>query len=67
MGKILKAVIFGGKARVAVLDTTDTVNEAIRLHKLSPWRSPLWEKGAYGQAPIFRPTSKTPPTVSALR
>jgi len=34
--RILKAVILGGKARVAVLDTTGLVNQSIALHKLSP-------------------------------
>lgn len=36
MSKIIKAVIFGGKARVAVLNTADIVNEAIKIHNLSP-------------------------------
>ncbi|MDR2267010.1 MAG: Hsp33 family molecular chaperone HslO [Christensenellaceae bacterium] len=36
MGKIEKAILFGGQARVAVLDTTDIVSELITLHDLSP-------------------------------
>ena len=36
MGKLLKALAFGGEISVAVLDTTDVVNEAIKIHKLSP-------------------------------
>lgn len=34
--RIIKAVILGGKARVAVLDTTAMVNESVALHGLSP-------------------------------
>ena len=36
MGKLLKGLAFGGDISVAVLDTTDVVNEAIKIHKLSP-------------------------------
>lgn len=36
MDRILKAVILGGKARVAVLDMTRSVNQSIALHNLSP-------------------------------
>lgn len=62
MGKILKAVIFGGKARVAVLDTTDTVNEAIRLHKLSPLAAAALGRaltaGAYISSNLKNPTDR---------
>ena len=36
MGKIYKTLIFDGQISLSVLDTTDVVNEAIRLHKLMP-------------------------------
>ena len=36
MGKLLKALVFGGDISVSVLDTTDMVNESIKIHKLSP-------------------------------
>ena len=36
MNKMLKTLVYGGQMSVAVLDTTDMVNEAIRIHKLSP-------------------------------
>ena len=36
MNVIKKGVVFGGKARVAVIDVKDMVNEEIRLHDLSP-------------------------------
>lgn len=36
MSEIMKAVILGGKARVAVSDTTDIVNQSIQMHQLSP-------------------------------
>ncbi len=36
MGKIYKSLVFGGDIALAVLDTTDIVNQAIRYHKLSP-------------------------------
>ncbi len=36
MNKMLKTLVYGGQMSVAVLDTTDLVNEAIRIHKLSP-------------------------------
>lgn len=36
MGKIYKTLIFDGQISLSVLDTTDVVNEAIRLHKLTP-------------------------------
>ena len=36
MGKLLKALAMDGDISVAVLDTTDIVNEAIKIHKLSP-------------------------------
>ena len=32
---IKRAILFGGKAIVSVLDTTDTVNEAIKIHGFS--------------------------------
>ncbi len=34
--RILKAVIMGGKARIAVLDTTGMVNRSVMIHNLSP-------------------------------
>lgn len=36
MGKLLKALVYGGEISVSVLDTTDMVNESIKIHKLSP-------------------------------
>ncbi|MBO4251108.1 MAG: Hsp33 family molecular chaperone HslO [Clostridia bacterium] len=36
MGKLLKGLAFGGEISVSVLETTDMVNEGIRIHKLSP-------------------------------
>ena len=33
---ILRALVFGGEVSLAVADTTALVNEAIRIHKLSP-------------------------------
>lgn len=36
MGKLLKALAFKGEISVSVLDTTDIVNESIKIHKLSP-------------------------------
>ena len=36
MGKIYKTLIFDGQISLSVSDTTDVVNEAIRLHKLTP-------------------------------
>ena len=36
MGKSYKTLIFDGQISLSVLDTTDVVNEAIRLHKLTP-------------------------------
>ncbi|MFA5450346.1 MAG: Hsp33 family molecular chaperone HslO, partial [Clostridia bacterium] len=36
MGKIIKAVVLGGKARVAIIDTTEEINTAIDMHGLSP-------------------------------
>lgn len=39
MDKIIKAVTFGGKARVSVMDITETVNKAIAVHGLSPLTS----------------------------
>ena len=36
MDKIIKAVLFGGKARVALIETTETVNKAIKTHDLTP-------------------------------
>ena len=36
MGKIYKTLIYDGQISLSVLDTTDVVNEAIRIHKLSP-------------------------------
>ena len=36
MVKIYKTLIFDGQISLSVLDTTDVVNEAIRLHKFTP-------------------------------
>lgn len=34
--KIIKALIFGGNARIAAIDNTEMVNELIKIHNLSP-------------------------------
>lgn len=36
MNKLLKTIIFNDELTLSVLDTTDMVNEAIRIHNLSP-------------------------------
>lgn len=36
MDKIIKAVIFDKKARITLINSTEAVNEAIKIHKLSP-------------------------------
>lgn len=36
MNKLLKALVFDGQISVSVLDTTDMVNDAIKIHNLSP-------------------------------
>ncbi len=36
ISKICKTLIFGGEVSLAVLDTTALVNEAIRIHRLTP-------------------------------
>ncbi|MFA6866403.1 MAG: Hsp33 family molecular chaperone HslO [Clostridia bacterium] len=36
MNKIVKGTIFDGKARVAIVEITDIVNEEIKMHDLSP-------------------------------
>lgn len=36
MGTLLKTLVLGGEISVSVLDITDMVNEAIKIHKLSP-------------------------------
>ena len=36
MNKLLKTIVFDGQITLSVLDTTDMVNEAIRIHNLSP-------------------------------
>ena len=36
MGKIYKTLIYDGQISLSVLETTDVVNEAIRIHRLSP-------------------------------
>lgn len=36
MNKLLKALAFDGNISVAVLDTTDMINDAIKIHKTSP-------------------------------
>ncbi|MBP5177119.1 MAG: Hsp33 family molecular chaperone HslO, partial [Clostridia bacterium] len=36
MGRLLKTLIFDDEISLSLLDTTDVVNEAIKIHKLSP-------------------------------
>ena len=36
MNKLLKTIVFDNEITLSVLDTTDMVNEAIRIHNLSP-------------------------------
>lgn len=36
MDKIIKALIFDKKARITLIDSTETVNKAINIHNLSP-------------------------------
>ena len=36
MDKLIKALAYGGEISVSVLETTDMVNESIKIHKLSP-------------------------------
>lgn len=36
MDKLIKALVYGGEISVSVLETTDMVNESIKIHKLSP-------------------------------
>ena len=36
MNKLLKTIVFDGEITLSVLDTTDMINEAIRIHNLSP-------------------------------
>ncbi len=36
MNKLLKTIVFDNQITLSVLDTTDMINEAIRIHKLSP-------------------------------
>ena len=36
MDKLLKSLVYGGEISVAVLETTDMVNESIKIHTLSP-------------------------------
>lgn len=36
MNKLLKTIVFNNEITLSVLDTTDMVNEAIRIHNLSP-------------------------------
>ncbi len=36
MNKLLKALAFNNQLSVSVLDTTDMVNDAVKIHKLSP-------------------------------
>ena len=36
MGKIYKTLIFDGQILLTVMDTTDIVNDAIRIHGLFP-------------------------------
>ena len=36
MNRLIKTLIYGGEMSLCVMDTTDLVNDAIRIHKLSP-------------------------------
>ena len=36
MDKIIKGVLFNGKARIALIESTETVNKAIKIHDLTP-------------------------------
>ena len=36
MNKLLKTIVFDNQITLSVLDTTDMVNEAIKIHSLSP-------------------------------
>ena len=36
MNKLLKTIVFDNEITLSVLDTTDMVNEAIRIHNLTP-------------------------------
>ena len=36
MNRLVKTLIYGGEMSLCVLDTTDLVNDAIQIHKLSP-------------------------------
>ncbi|PWM71400.1 MAG: Hsp33 family molecular chaperone HslO [Bacillota bacterium] len=36
MNRLVKTLIYGGEMSLCVMDTTDLVNDAIRIHKLSP-------------------------------
>lgn len=36
MSKLFKRLLYGGELSLSIIDSTDMVNEAIRIHKLSP-------------------------------
>ena len=36
MNKLLKTIVFDGQISLSVLDTTEMINDAIKIHKLSP-------------------------------
>lgn len=62
MDKIIKAVLFGGKARVALIDTTETVNKAIKIHDLTPLAAAVLGRsltvGAYIESNLKDETNK---------
>ena len=62
MDKIIKAVLFGGKARVALIDTTETVNKAIKVHDLTPLAAAALGRsltvGAYIESNLKHETNK---------
>lgn len=62
MDKIIKAVLFGGKARVALIETTETVNKAIKVHDLTPLAAAALGRsltvGAYIESNLKNETNK---------
>ncbi len=62
MDKIIKAVLFGGKARVALIETTETVNQAIKTHDLTPLAAAALGRsltvGAYIESNLKSETNK---------
>ncbi len=62
MDKIIKAVLFGGKARVALIETTETVNQAIKVHDLTPLAAAALGRsltvGAYIESNLKHETNK---------